>query len=269
MRDRTPTGSATGSSPKTRTEPLSARSRPRTCLMSVVFPAPLAPTRPYTAPRGIDKLTESSAVFESKRRVSSVTSMTGSPTRVASAVIQCGNNGSWLTVNSNETCRNRRDRSHRHIPYPAACQRRPRRNRRQSWKARPVRAAACMERSPADRDRPGGGGRSKDVRRANSVTRGGCGRRSHLLYSNQRAAVGGRITTAAHPPAPLWHNVGARAHNDCAHDRRRASTSVRRLRNPESRHRTTAARRYSARRCARRDSASGAHGGSGLESAQP
>ena len=45
--------------------------------MSVVFPAPLAPTRPYTPPRGNDKLTDASAVFESKRRVRLLMSMTG------------------------------------------------------------------------------------------------------------------------------------------------------------------------------------------------
>src|SRR5689334_3494021 len=78
MRDRTPTGSATGSRPKTRTVPLSARKSPRMCLMSVVLPAPFAPTRPYTAPRGIDRLTEDRAVRAPKRRVSPVTLMTGS-----------------------------------------------------------------------------------------------------------------------------------------------------------------------------------------------
>src|SRR6185503_18076737 len=78
MRDSTPTGSATGSLPKTRTKPLSARSRPRRCLMSVVLPAPFAPTRPYTAPRGRDRLTERSAVLSPKRRVSSETWMTES-----------------------------------------------------------------------------------------------------------------------------------------------------------------------------------------------
>ena len=48
------------------------------CLMSVVFPAPLAPTRPYTPPRDIDRLTESSAVIRPKRRVRSVMLITGS-----------------------------------------------------------------------------------------------------------------------------------------------------------------------------------------------
>src|SRR4029078_9367488 len=47
------------------------------CLISVVFPAPLAPTRPYTPPRGSDRVTDASAVFESKRRVRAVMSMTG------------------------------------------------------------------------------------------------------------------------------------------------------------------------------------------------
>src|SRR6266567_7689315 len=79
MRDSTPTGSATGSRPKTRTEPLSALSSPRMWRMSVVLPAPLTPTRPYTAPRGSDSLTESSAVRVPKRRVRSKTWMTGSP----------------------------------------------------------------------------------------------------------------------------------------------------------------------------------------------
>ena len=43
--------------------------------MSVVLPAPLAPTRPYTAPGGIDRLTESRAVVAPNRRVSSDTLM--------------------------------------------------------------------------------------------------------------------------------------------------------------------------------------------------
>src|ERR1051326_5907058 len=80
MRDRTATGSATGSRSKTRTEPLSARSRPRMCLMSVVLPAPLAPTRPKTCPGGRDTLTESRAVVVPKRRVSLDTLMTDSLT---------------------------------------------------------------------------------------------------------------------------------------------------------------------------------------------
>ncbi len=78
MRARTPAGSATGSRPKTRTDPVSAFSKPSTCLMSVVLPAPLAPTRPSTMPRGSVKLTLSSAVMAPKRRVKALTSTTGS-----------------------------------------------------------------------------------------------------------------------------------------------------------------------------------------------
>src|SRR5260370_40249970 len=78
MRARTPAGSATGSRPKTRTEPACARSKPRTCLMSVVLPAPLTPTRPKTMPRGSVRLTPTSAVVAPKRRVSALTSTTGS-----------------------------------------------------------------------------------------------------------------------------------------------------------------------------------------------
>ena len=46
--------------------------------MSVVLPAPLAPTRPWTAPRVTDKLTEARAVLAPKRRVSSDTVITDS-----------------------------------------------------------------------------------------------------------------------------------------------------------------------------------------------
>src|SRR5262245_5730029 len=81
MRARTPTGSATGSRPKTRTEPVSACNRPSTCLISVVLPAPLAPTRPNTAPRGTARLTRSSATLAPKRRVTPRMSMTGSGCR--------------------------------------------------------------------------------------------------------------------------------------------------------------------------------------------
>ena len=72
------TGSETGSRPNTFTEPLCARSSPKTCLMSVVLPAPLAPTRPWTLPRVTDKLTDASAVLAPKRRVNSDTRTTGS-----------------------------------------------------------------------------------------------------------------------------------------------------------------------------------------------
>jgi hypothetical protein len=46
--------------------------------MSVVFPAPFSPTRPYTAPRGTERPTEASAVLAPNRRVRPFTSMTGS-----------------------------------------------------------------------------------------------------------------------------------------------------------------------------------------------
>src|SRR6188472_1733502 len=69
MRDSTLTGSLTGSRPKTRTEPVWALSKPSTCRMSVVFPAPLAPTRPKTTPRGTARLTLSSARFAPNLRV--------------------------------------------------------------------------------------------------------------------------------------------------------------------------------------------------------
>src|SRR5258708_5406429 len=78
MRERTPTGSATGSRPKTRTDPLSALSRPMMCLMSVVLPAPFAPTRPYTPPRRKVSVTDDNASFAPNRRVSDEISMTES-----------------------------------------------------------------------------------------------------------------------------------------------------------------------------------------------
>ena len=78
MRPSTPAGSATGSAPKTRTEPASALSKPSTCLMSVVLPAPLAPTSPNTMPRGNVRLTLSSAALAPKRRVRPLISTTGS-----------------------------------------------------------------------------------------------------------------------------------------------------------------------------------------------
>src|ERR1700730_17771330 len=87
MRARTPAGSATGSRPKTRTLPACALSKPRTCLISVVLPAPLAPTRPKTMPRGMVMLTSSSAAFTPKRRVSALTSTTGSATAETPAIM--------------------------------------------------------------------------------------------------------------------------------------------------------------------------------------
>src|SRR5688572_7949033 len=74
MRLSTPTGSRTGSRPKTRTEPVVARSSPSRCLRSVVLPAPLAPTRPWTWPAVARKDTPSSAVFVPKDRERSLTS---------------------------------------------------------------------------------------------------------------------------------------------------------------------------------------------------
>src|SRR6185295_5527440 len=50
MRPRTETGSETGSMPKTRTVPASARNKPRICLIKVVLPAPFSPTSPNTLP---------------------------------------------------------------------------------------------------------------------------------------------------------------------------------------------------------------------------
>src|SRR5207302_494864 len=78
MRTRTPLGSATGSRSKTRTDPVAALSKPRTCLISVVLPAPLAPTRPKTVPRGTVRLTWSSARLGPKRRVTSLIWITAS-----------------------------------------------------------------------------------------------------------------------------------------------------------------------------------------------
>src|SRR5690242_398860 len=69
MRDSTLTGSLTGSRPKTRTEPVWALSKPSTWRISVVFPAPLAPTRPKTTPRGTVRLTLSSARLVPNLRV--------------------------------------------------------------------------------------------------------------------------------------------------------------------------------------------------------
>src|SRR5262249_33281397 len=76
MRPSTPAGSATGSRPKTRTAPAWARSSPSTWRMSVVLPAPLAPTRPKTAPHGTTRLTRSRATLAAKRRVTSRISTT-------------------------------------------------------------------------------------------------------------------------------------------------------------------------------------------------
>src|SRR5215472_10445623 len=63
MLPSTPTGSATGFMPKTRTVPDSARSKPRMCLMRVVLPAPFSPTRPNTLPRGTSNETPFRASF--------------------------------------------------------------------------------------------------------------------------------------------------------------------------------------------------------------
>src|SRR5437773_8101828 len=73
----TATGSATGSRSNTRREPDSALSKPRMCLMSVVLPAPLAPTRPNTCPRSTLRLTPSSASFDLNRRERPLMTTTG------------------------------------------------------------------------------------------------------------------------------------------------------------------------------------------------
>src|SRR5581483_6252984 len=78
MRPSTPTGSATGSRPKTRTVPASALNRPRICLMSVVLPAPFSPTRPKTPPLGTYNEMLSSTVLAPKRRDRSVMPTTAS-----------------------------------------------------------------------------------------------------------------------------------------------------------------------------------------------
>src|SRR5580765_454941 len=74
MRLSTPTGSRTGSRPKTRTEPVVARNSPSRCLRSVVLPAPLAPTRPYTRPAAAWNDTPSRAVLPTNDRERSLTS---------------------------------------------------------------------------------------------------------------------------------------------------------------------------------------------------
>src|SRR5712692_9178308 len=89
MRTRTPLGSATGSRSKTRTEPVAALSKPRTCLISVVLPAPLAPTSPKTVPRGTVRLTLSSATLGPKRRVISLIWITAVDESEAFAVMVC------------------------------------------------------------------------------------------------------------------------------------------------------------------------------------
>src|SRR5688572_24638593 len=76
MRLSTPTGSRTGSRPKTRTEPEVARSSPSRCLRSVVLPAPLAPTRPWTWPAVAWKDTPSRAVLLPNDRERLMTSTT-------------------------------------------------------------------------------------------------------------------------------------------------------------------------------------------------
>src|SRR5262249_48905291 len=68
MRPNTPTGSVTGSSPKTRTTPASARHKPRMRLISVDLAAPLSPTSPNTQPRGTDSETEFRATLVPKMR---------------------------------------------------------------------------------------------------------------------------------------------------------------------------------------------------------
>src|SRR6266851_164739 len=89
MRTRTPFGSATGSRSKTCTDPVAARSKPRMCLMSVVLPAPLAPTSPKTVPRGTVRLTLSSATLGPKRRVISLIWITASIEREGFSIMEC------------------------------------------------------------------------------------------------------------------------------------------------------------------------------------
>src|SRR5438874_2024886 len=89
MRPRTETGSSTGSIPKTRTEPVSARHSPRICLIRVDLPAPFSPTRPKTLPDGTLSVTSFNAGLEPNLRDSLLTATTGSciffPCRLAGA----------------------------------------------------------------------------------------------------------------------------------------------------------------------------------------
>src|SRR5213596_4371139 len=64
MRAKTETGLETGSTPKTRTVPASARNKPKMCLINVVLPAPFSPTSPNTLPRGRYSDTSFNTVFE-------------------------------------------------------------------------------------------------------------------------------------------------------------------------------------------------------------
>src|SRR5688500_7788038 len=80
MRPRTDGGSATGSTPNTRTEPDSARQRPSRCLISVDLPAPFSPTSPNTLPRGTASVTSRRAFVAPKLRERFVTATTCSCT---------------------------------------------------------------------------------------------------------------------------------------------------------------------------------------------
>ena len=73
------------------------RSRPRTCLMSVVLPAPLTPTRPKTLPRGTVRRTLSRAVLAPKRRVRPAVSMTASNSVGKATTCQSSSTGSSLS----------------------------------------------------------------------------------------------------------------------------------------------------------------------------
>src|SRR3989304_3601224 len=69
--------------PATSPRPLVGRSRPVSILMVVVLPAPLGPRNPKISPRCTPNVTPSTAVKVPNRLVSSSTSMTGAPSRIA------------------------------------------------------------------------------------------------------------------------------------------------------------------------------------------
>jgi len=85
MRGNAPWRSVTMSWPSTRTMPEVGSSRPSSMEMVVVFPAPLPPSSPVTAPARTVKLMPSTATSAPNRLVRSRTRMAGSGSLVGAA----------------------------------------------------------------------------------------------------------------------------------------------------------------------------------------
>ena len=89
IRERSAVASATASSPATSTRPASGVISVVSMRTTVVFPAPLGPSRPSTVPAGTSKSTPSTARTSPKRFTRPSTRMAGGLSVVMALIIGC------------------------------------------------------------------------------------------------------------------------------------------------------------------------------------